>query len=154
MSNLATRRLMKELSDIKLNGTPMGIELLSAENMEEWFFGISVLGDETVYKGEKFALRIKFGDRYPIEYPEVTFVANDKYKPPVHPHIYTNGHVCASILGPEWSPVLNAVSVCITMQSMLASCKKKELPKGNDSYVARAPVNPKQTRWVYHDDTV
>lgn len=49
------------------------------------------------------------------------------------------------------------------MQSMLASCKKKELcvgsstpltsrPKGNDSYVARAPVNPKQTRWVYHDD--
>lgn len=106
----------------------------------------------------------------------------------MHPHVYTNGHICASILGrceraciaktpgPEWSPVLNAVSVCITMQSMLASCKKKEWcvyaagpprrrlfppvppqltpsrPKGNDSYVARAPANPKHTRWEYHDD--
>jgi ubiquitin-conjugating enzyme E2 W len=28
--------------------------------------------------------------------------------------------------GNEWSPVLNAVAVCITMQSMLASNKKKE----------------------------
>ncbi|TXT15650.1 hypothetical protein VHUM_00153 [Vanrija humicola] len=119
----------------------MGIELLSADNMEEWYFGIQVLGDETVYKGEKFALRIKFGERYPIEYPEVTFVANDQYKPPVHPHIYTNGHVCASILGPEWSPVLNAQSVCITMQSMLASCKKKEL------YVPRrAPLTHTQAK--------
>lgn len=154
MASLSSRRLMKELTDIKNNGTPAGIVLLAADKMDEWFFTIQVLGDETVYKGEVFALRIIFGDRYPIDYPQVTFVANSEYKPPVHPHIYTNGHVCASILGPEWSPVLNAVSICLTMQSMLASCKKKQLPKGNDRYVATAPSNPKLTRWEYHDDTV
>ena len=38
----------------------------------------------------------------------------------------TDAHVpqiCASILGSEWSPVLSVVSVCVTIQSMLASCK-------------------------------
>ena len=31
--------------------------------------------------------------------------------------------ICASILGNEWSPVLSVVAVCVTLQSMLASCK-------------------------------
>ena len=31
--------------------------------------------------------------------------------------------ICASILGNEWSPVLSVISVCVTLQSMLASCK-------------------------------
>jgi hypothetical protein len=65
--------------------------------------------------------------------------------------------------------VLNAVAVCITMQSMLASSKKKERyvclwllvtqadvehfrPEGNDRYVRGAPANPKLTRWHYDDD--
>ncbi|ODN92743.1 ubiquitin-conjugating enzyme E2 W [Cryptococcus wingfieldii CBS 7118] len=149
---LATKRLMKELGDINTKGTPPGIALLSADSMEEWIFTIAVLGDETVYRGEVFALRIKFEDRYPIEVPQVTFIADNEWTPPVHPHIYTNGHICASILGHEWSPVLNAISICITMQSMLASCKKKELPEGNDRYVRSAPSNPKKTRWHYDDD--
>jgi ubiquitin-conjugating enzyme E2 W len=56
-------------------------------------------------------------------------------------HVYSNGHVsvslpppvvlltsvaqiCASILGREgWSPVLTVIAICITIQSMLASCK-------------------------------
>ena len=64
--------------------------------------------------------------------------------------------------------VLNAVAICITMQSMLASNKKKERsvsplhpvscadglsrPEGNDRYVRTAPSNPKLTRWHYDDD--
>lgn len=31
--------------------------------------------------------------------------------------------ICASILGNEWSPVLSVIAVCVTLQSMLASCK-------------------------------
>ena len=58
-----------------------------------------------------------------IESPEVVFLVNEQWKAPVHPHVYTNGHICASILGNEWSPVLNVESVCMTLQSMLASCK-------------------------------
>ncbi|WWC90797.1 uncharacterized protein L201_005734 [Kwoniella dendrophila CBS 6074] len=152
MSALATKRLMKELAEIKTKGTPEGIQLLSANDMQEWIFLISVLGEETIYRGETFAIRMKFGNRYPIEVPEVTFLANLQYQPPVHPHVYSNGHICASILGNEWSPVLNAVAICITMQSMLASNKKKERPEGNDRYVRSAPSNPKLTRWHYDDD--
>ncbi|OCF37819.1 ubiquitin-conjugating enzyme E2 W [Kwoniella heveanensis BCC8398] len=151
---LSSRRLMKELNDIQAKGTPEGIVLLSADSMEEWVFLISVLGEETIYRGETFALRLKFGPRYPIEVPEVTFLANEQYQPPLHPHVYSNGHICASILGNEWSPVLNAVAICITMQSMLASNKKKVRPEGNDRYVRTAPTNPKLTRWHYDDDTV
>ncbi|OWZ31115.1 ubiquitin-conjugating enzyme E2 W [Cryptococcus neoformans C23] len=149
---LATKRLMKELGDIENKGTPPGIALLSADSMEEWIFTIAVLGDETIYKGEQFALRIKFEDRYPIEVPQVTFVVDDTWKAPIHPHIYSNGHICASILGNDWSPVLNAVSICITMQSMLASNKSKVRPEGDQRYVRNAPANPKLTSWRYDDD--
>ncbi|OCF57423.1 ubiquitin-conjugating enzyme E2 W [Kwoniella mangroviensis CBS 10435] len=158
MSGLSTKRLMKELADIQSKGTPEGIILLSADNMDEWVFLISVLGDETIYKGETFALRMKFGNRYPIDVPEVsfivTFLANGQYQPPMHPHVYSNGHICASILADNYQPwtVLNAVAICITMQSMLASNNKKERPEGNDRYVRSAPSNPKLTRWHYDDD--
>jgi hypothetical protein len=41
---------VKELAEIRSKGTPDGIVLLSADNMEEWRFLISVLGEETVYR--------------------------------------------------------------------------------------------------------
>ena len=36
--------------------------------------------------------------------------------------------ICASILGNEWSPVLSVIAVCVTIQSMLASCKVCPVP--------------------------
>jgi hypothetical protein len=60
-----------------------------------------------------------------LQSPEVTFMVSGDFKAPVHPHCYTNGHICASVLGSGWSPVLNVQSLLLTMQSMLASCRKK-----------------------------
>lgn len=64
----------------------------------------------------------RFSDQYPIDSPAVQFIVNNTkgYLSPVHPHIYSNGHVgvvlsmnsadtfkiCASILSDGWSPVL------------------------------------------------
>jgi ubiquitin-conjugating enzyme E2 W len=84
--------------------------------------------------------------------PIVTFIpsytppppSTTSYSFPIHPHIYSNGHICASILGSEWSPVLTVSTVCLTLQSMLASCKKKEPPQDNERYVRNAPDNPKK----------
>ncbi|CEQ42364.1 SPOSA6832_04173 [Sporobolomyces salmonicolor] len=109
-----------------------GCRILQADNLEEWIIALRVLGDETVYAGEEFALRFRFTPGYPIDSPEVTFVVSPEWKPPVHPHVYGNGHICASVLGSGWSPVLNVQSLLLTMQSMLASCQKKELPPDND----------------------
>ncbi|UZJ53106.1 hypothetical protein CBS101457_002426 [Exobasidium rhododendri] len=150
---IASKRLGKELMEIQTNGPPTGTKLIRADDLKEWLFELQVLG-ESVYEGETFAMRFRFTDNYPLEAPEVVFVTTAPYKSPIHPHIYSNGHCCASILSTEWSPVLNVSSVLLTMQSMLASCKKQEPPQDNQRYIKNAPLSPKDTRWHFHDDTV
>ena len=47
-------------------------------------------------QGEVFALQFTFEPEYPISSPEVVFVADNGYQTPVHPHVYSNGHVSCS----------------------------------------------------------
>ncbi|KIJ45037.1 hypothetical protein M422DRAFT_29891 [Sphaerobolus stellatus SS14] len=126
----------------------LGIKLLKANDFETWVLSLEVMG-ESLYKDEVFALQFRFEPQYPISSPEVVFVNDEVYRVPIHPHVYSNGHICASILGNEWSPVLSVTAVCITLQSMLASCTEKERPPDNDRYVRSAPKSPKNTRFHY-----
>ncbi|CCL99961.1 uncharacterized protein FIBRA_01986 [Fibroporia radiculosa] len=88
---VSTRRLQKELMDIKTQGAPVGIQLLSADDLQTWYLSLEILG-ETVYAGEKFALKFRFDNSYPISSPAVQFVVDDTHKAPIHPHVYSNGH--------------------------------------------------------------
>ncbi|KAJ7630417.1 ubiquitin-conjugating enzyme/RWD-like protein [Roridomyces roridus] len=153
MASIASRRLAKELSEIKSEGCPVGIKLVKADDFATWWFTIEVMG-ESLYQSEVYTLQFRFDAQYPISSPAVQFVVKDGLEAPIHPHVYSNGHICASILGNEWSPVLSVTAVCVTLQSMLASCKKKERPVDNDRYVRNAPENPKKTQFEYHDDSV
>lgn len=152
MASISSRRLQRELNEI-LKECPQGITLVKADDFMTWFLGLEVLGN-SLYAGEKFLLKFRFDNQYPISSPSVTFVADKDHQAPIHPHVYSNGHICANILGDGWSPVLSVTAVCITLQSMLASCTQKERPEGNDRYVRFAPDDPKKSRFVYEDDTV
>lgn len=81
MMRIASKRLGKELTDLKINGTPPGIGLLQADDLKEWTFSIEVLG-ESVFKGDKFALRFRFTDNYPLESPEVVFIVDSNWRAP------------------------------------------------------------------------
>lgn len=154
--SFAVRRLQKELSEIHKDGLPQGISLVKADDFDEWLLDIRVFGENPLYKGQRFRLKFKFGNNYPIEPPEVTFTTGLERQIPMHPHIYSNGIICLDLLSPSqgWSPVQNVESVCVSIQSMLASNRKNERPEGNDEFVARNTKSPKHINFVYDDPTV
>ena len=105
----------------------------------------------------------------PMGAPEVVFVGT----PPVHTHIYSNGHICLSLLADDWSPALTVSSLAVSIQSMcalatpasvtrcsvgapcgrLSSATKKRPPKDDAVYVKRYKgASPKDTRWAFHDN--
>ncbi|KAI9022672.1 ubiquitin-conjugating enzyme/RWD-like protein [Hyaloraphidium curvatum] len=153
MSNLAQRRLQKELRDLTATPPP-GVTLEAADDLKMWRVRLDPAAG-TVYEGESFCLQFRFSNNYPLDSPEVIFLSNAPYRVPMHPHIYSNGHICLSILYDSWSPALTISSVCLSIQSMLSSCTVKERPRDNDMYVANCRGrSPKQTNWAFHDDSV
>ncbi|KAK3090998.1 hypothetical protein FSP39_016347 [Pinctada imbricata] len=142
------KRLQKELQALTKD-PPTGVKVDAESiyrNLSEWIVDIDG-APESLYEGEKFKLMFKFGSRYPFDSPQVMFIGENI---PLHPHVYSNGHICLSILTDDWSPALSVQSVCLSVVSMLSSCKEKKRPPDNSFYVKTCSKNPKKTRWWYH----
>uniref|UniRef100_A0A914P1P6 N-terminal E2 ubiquitin-conjugating enzyme n=1 Tax=Panagrolaimus davidi TaxID=227884 RepID=A0A914P1P6_9BILA len=144
------RRLAKELAQLATE-PPVGVKVddqSTASNLRVW--NVQMEGAPgTLYDGEKFTLQFRFDDQYPFSSPEVVFVGDEK-SIPVHPHIYSNGHICLSILTDDWTPALSVQSVCLSILSMLSSCKEKKRPPDNNFYVRTCSNSSKSTRWWFH----
>ncbi|CAL1529948.1 unnamed protein product [Lymnaea stagnalis] len=146
------KRLQKELQAMTKD-PPAGVSVNTnslSSNLSEWVVDIEG-APGTLYESERFQLGFKFTSRYPFDSPQVMFLGPNI---PVHPHIYSNGHICLSILTEDWSPALSVQSVCLSIVSMLSSCKEKKLPPDNALYVRTCSKDPKKTRWWYHDNSV
>ncbi|KAL4235760.1 ubiquitin-conjugating enzyme E2 W [Mactra antiquata] len=146
------KRLHKELQALTKE-PPRGVHVDQesiSRNITEWLVHLDG-AEGSLYNGEKFQLVFKFSQSYPFDSPQVMFVGNNI---PVHPHVYSNGHICLSILTDDWSPALSVTSVCLSIVSMLSSCTEKKRPPDNAIYVKTCSKNPKKTRWYYHDDDV
>ncbi|CAM4746171.1 unnamed protein product [Rotaria magnacalcarata] len=100
--DLVRKRLTKELKLLTENPTP-GIRVVDDfSDMRK--IRIDMEGASgTLYDGEQYQLLFKFSDQYPFDSPQVTFIGSNI---PLHPHIYSNGHICLSILTDDWSPAL------------------------------------------------
>ncbi|KAG9509262.1 Ubiquitin-conjugating enzyme E2 W [Fragariocoptes setiger] len=152
MSGAMQKRLQKELMAIQKDSPP-GVKVNFNNihnNLTQWIIDLDG-ARESLYDGEHFQLQFTFSPQYPFESPEVTFIGPNI---PVHPHVYSNGHICLSILTDDWSPALSVQSVCLSIVSMLSSCRDKKRPPDNALYVRTCSKNPKKTRWFFHDDSV
>ena len=83
------------------------------KDMTKWE-AVIIGPDETEWEGGIFKLHIDFANDYPANPPKVKFLTKM-----FHPNIYTNGEICLDILGNKWTPILNAVSVLQSIQSLL-----------------------------------
>ncbi|KAJ6736787.1 UBIQUITIN-CONJUGATING ENZYME E2 [Salix viminalis] len=161
LSKIACNRLQKELVEWQVN-PPTGFKHKVTDNLQRWV--IEVIGAPgTLYTNETYQLQVDFPEHYPMEAPQVIFL----HPAPLHPHIYSNGHICLDsktliiarkhdILYDSWSPAMTVSSVCISILSMLSSSTVKQRPEDNDRYVknCRNGRSPKETRWWFHDDKV
>lgn len=76
-----------------------------------------------------------------------------EYEIPINEHVYSNGHICLSILYDQWSPALTMESVALSIVSMLSSAEIKKRPVNDDNYVkVSRNKSPKEFHWQYHDD--
>ncbi|GJP51097.1 hypothetical protein CLOM_g10266, partial [Closterium sp. NIES-68] len=119
LSRIATGRLHKELTEWQRN-PPHGFVYHPSDNLQRWTIDVHGAAG-TLYAGEVFQLQVDFPCNYPLEAPQVIFSRN----PPIHPHIYSNGHICLDILYDSWSPAMTVSAVCLSILSMLSSCKDK-----------------------------
>ncbi|XP_013593705.1 PREDICTED: probable ubiquitin-conjugating enzyme E2 17 isoform X1 [Brassica oleracea var. oleracea] len=119
LTKIATNRLQKEFMEWQTN-PPAGFKHRVSDNLQRWT--IEVKGAPgTLYANETYQLQVEFPEHYPMEAPQVIF----QHPAPLHPHVYSNGHICLDVLYGSWSPAMRLSSICLSILSMLSSSSVK-----------------------------
>ncbi|RVX15246.1 putative ubiquitin-conjugating enzyme E2 18 [Vitis vinifera] len=92
LSKIACNRLQKELVEWQVN-PPAGFKHKVTDNLQRWVIEVNG-APGTLYANESYQLQVDFPENYPMEAPQVVFVP----PAPLHPHIYSNGHICLGVV--------------------------------------------------------
>ncbi|ODV93351.1 hypothetical protein PACTADRAFT_5137 [Pachysolen tannophilus NRRL Y-2460] len=152
----ATRRLLNEIKALGKE-LPENLHLIQTSELNKLYVDMKVLNNPIYSPEDIYRLQFIIGDEYPFESPQVQFILSrddNITKIPIHPHIYSNGHICLDILGDKWSPVQNILSTSLSIHSMLCNNDRNERPPDDENYISHAPSNPKKSSFYYHDDNV
>lgn len=172
-------RLQKELTCL-LSDLPNNCKVESvSNNFRDWQLVLS--GPRgSLFEHEQFLLRVKFPFEYPYKPPVMYFEKG--YIPrsssaigsnnnngstltksanalipvsiPKHPHIYSNGDICLSVLGRDWRPSMSTESIIASIMSLLSSAVSKRLPEDDRMHSEFNYPGQEQKNWQYHDTNV
>ena len=146
------RRITLDLRDLRACDCELIKNSTLLDDTELPTVNVEIMGpNESLYAGELYKIQVQFPESYPFAAPIVTFIGPNI---PVHPHIYSNGHICLSTLGDGWSPANTLTSLCLSLISFLGSADKKQHPAGDNLYVRRAPKKPRNDIFnsTYYND--
>lgn len=151
---MSQKRLMRELSQWDpTNG--LAVTLPNESNLYLWHIAFTCTEGE--FQGETHRLQFEIPHRYPVEPPEVIFLT-----PIEHKHVYSNGHICLSILyvtGDEktsWTPTLSIEKIALSIQSMCYNPAMRGRPHDDRKYImmcARNGQRPSMTEFQFDDET-
>jgi len=109
----AAARLQKELMELMMSGVEGISAFPSDDNIFQWVATIQG-AQGTAYEGLEYQLLMKFSATYPFEPPVVSFTT-----PCFHPNVDAHGNICLDILKENWTAVLTASQVLLSIQSLL-----------------------------------
>lgn len=148
--NISRKRILKELNAL-LEASDPTIVVADHQDVSSLFIHLYIK-NHALYPGDQaYTLNYKTSSDYPFTAPIVVFVGDTI---PLHPHVYSNGHICLDVLYDNWTPAQTMMSICLSLQSMLQSNQLAERPEGDKLYCQSAPKDPSKSKWLYHDDTV
>jgi ubiquitin-conjugating enzyme E2 C len=107
--------LQQELVEL-MSEAPLGIALFpEGDDIFQWV-GVLVGPDNSPYAGLDYRVSLHFPRDYPFSPPYVVFLT-----PCFHPNVVpkVRGDVCLDILKDQWSAVLSASSILVSLQSLL-----------------------------------
>ncbi|KAL1929508.1 hypothetical protein VTP01DRAFT_1646 [Rhizomucor pusillus] len=107
-TSAAQIRVQKDLAELEI---PPTIKLDFPDPADILHFNVTILPDEGLYKGGKFAFIFNINNNYPHEPPKVHCTQKI-----YHPNIDLEGNICLNILREDWKPVLSLHSVLVGLQ--------------------------------------